>query len=1071
MLILDREIERIISNNRTRYIAQNIVRNSEVAEIYVTYDEKTSKHIIRSKVVDRDEHVCYIEINAQNMIVYYDCACYFCDSFSACAHVGATLYALQELSPDRFPFHYVNDVAKQREARAKAWEDHQRKLEQERKHKLALSRQNESREFIQSFLPSIDIPKHVNKMKIYIVGELNGSYSSIKFQVGDKKKYIIKDYRTFLMNVEMKKDVSYGKNLSFNHDIHNFDDESKRIIEFMRELSIFPVDQYAYDRDKVIYLNGDVIDIAYDFLDTLDKEYYDFDLEEINTKPTIHFDKEGQFYNVYSTLGSEDPIIGNKYSYTTNKYTITRNLFKYQEKTYRLFKKLCEESIYLLEEDKEMFNRHVLADILEAIEVTGMEIEMNHVWETSRELFGDIDDAGDITMELRARYETGEVLLGDDVPMEKRSSTLETLIQHLNTHSDKIMNGIYHFDSMKDHGYDFVHNHLPLLAPYCEIFVSDAIESLQQKKNVSFSVGITIKNDLLEIDVDSIDIPSDELQAVLDTYKRKKKYHKLKNGQVITMDLDGFTHLDDMFKKYDVSSKDFKDGKTTVPMYRAFSLEEDAKTSKELQFNRSNTFKKVMENITNTKHDPLTIKEQYLPVLREYQEEGVQWLHTLQNYHFNGILADDMGLGKTLQAITLLDSHHTGTSLVIAPASLLLNWQDEITKFAPDLKAEVIHGSKQARKAVVSSALEYDILITSYDYIRRDTELYQGINFEYVVLDEAQYIKNPKTKNAQSVKTLQAKHRLVLTGTPIENSLAELWSIFDFLMKGYLYSYSHFQKRFEIPIVKEKDEKAQEELKKLITPFVLRRTKKEVLKELPDKIEKTITIEFNDAQHKLYLGNLMQVNENLQSQLKVDAVNKIQILAMLTRLRQICCDPRLVYENMDHPSSKMEACLELIETLKENNKKILLFSSFTSLLDLLQIELTKRNISHYVLTGSVDKAKRRQLVQQFQEDDTTIFLISLKAGGTGLNLTAAEAVIHYDPWWNMSAQNQATDRAHRIGQKNILEVYKLIMEGSIEQKIATLQLQKKDLADAFVEGNEGSISAMSSQEIIDLFKP
>ena len=388
----------------------------------------------------------------------------------------------------------------------------------------------------------------------------------------------------------------------------------------------------------------------------------------------------------------------------------------------------------------------------------------------------------------------------------------------------------------------------------------------------------------------------------------------------------------------------------------------------------------------------------------------------------------------------LLDEnrHADKTSLVICPSSLLLNWQDEIHKFSSNLTCQCVNGSLQKRKAAINAFNDVDILITTYDYIRRDYKLYQDHQFEYLVIDEAQYIKNPKTKNAASVKTIKAKHRFALTGTPIENSLAELWSIFDFLMPDYLFNYHYFQTHYETPIVKNHDEQKQQELKKLISPFILRRNKK--------------------------------VNKSLQEQLNYEKVDRIAILAMLTRLRQICCEPRVLYENITHISSKLEGCLDLIRNFQGNNQKVLLFSSFTAVLDLIIQELEKENISCYKLTGDTKKEERHRLVKQFQNDDTTVFLISLKAGGTGLNLTAAEAVIHFDPWWNMSAQNQATDRAHRIGQQNIVTVYKLVMKDSIEEKILELQNKKKNLADSFVEGNEGTITSMSTDEIIELFK-
>lgn len=401
---------------------------------------------------------------------------------------------------------------------------------------------------------------------------------------------------------------------------------------------------------------------------------------------------------------------------------------------------------------------------------------------------------------------------------------------------------------------------------------------------------------------------------------------------------------------------------------------------------------------------------------------------------------------------------------------MIYNWEDEIAKFSKTLNCISITGAKAKRTLGIQNYRDYDLLITSYDYLRRDVDLYQDHGFECIVLDEAQNIKNQKTKNAQFVKRLKANHRIALSGTPIENSLAELWSIFDFLMPGYLYSYHYFKQEYEIPITLDEDEKTTKRLRNLVNPFILRRTKKEVLKELPDKVDHKYMLEFSVSEKKLYLANLAMVNKEMQAKMKEVHFDRIAILAMLTKLRQICCDARLVYDNIKEPSTKINATISLIKTLTENNKKILLFSAFTSLLDLVSNQLDKEQISYYMLTGSTNKEERRKLVNNFNEDDTRVFLISLKAGGTGLNLTSAEAVIHIDPWWNLSAQNQATDRAHRIGQNANVQVYRMIMKDSIEEKILKMQERKANLADSFVEGNDSSLSKMSKEEILDLFK-
>ena len=557
---------------------------------------------------------------------------------------------------------------------------------------------------------------------------------------------------------------------------------------------------------------------------------------------------------------------------------------------------------------------------------------------------------------------------------------------------------------------------------------------------------------------------------ILKAYKKKRKFYKLKNGQILSLDNQELQDLDHLTDTLSLPVQDIVRGEVQIPTYRLFEIDQMMQDDTSLHYQRSEELKKWIEDFQTKEHE-FDVPEHYQAILRDYQKKGYQWLRLMEHYHFGGILADDMGLGKTLQMITYFDSlKGQGTHLVIAPASLILNWQDELMKFSNDLNVLCVYGNKEEREKHLKNQEQYDVLITSYDYLRRDIEWYEKLSFHTVVIDEAQNIKNPKTRNAICVKRLKAKQRFALTGTPIENSLAELWSIFDFLMPYYLYHYSYFLEQFERPIVKEHNEQKQERLKQMITPFVLRRNKKDVLYELPEKIEQTLYMHLSEEEEKLYLANLVQVNQSLQQKLDVQKLGHIDILAMLTRLRQLCQDSRLLYPEFQGPSSKLKGCMELIHSLKDNHKKILLFSSFTSLLHLIEEQCQKEHVSYYLLDGSTPKEKRKKMVDKFQNDDTTLFLISLKAGGSGLNLTSAQAVIHYDPWWNMSAKNQATDRAHRIGQQETVQVFSLIMKNTIEEKIMELQMQKKNLADTFVEGNEGSITSMSLEDMKSLFE-
>lgn len=363
------------------------------------------------------------------------------------------------------------------------------------------------------------------------------------------------------------------------------------------------------------------------------------------------------------------------------------------------------------------------------------------------------------------------------------------------------------------------------------------------------------------------------------------------------------------------------------------------------------------------------------------------------------------------------------------------------------------------------------MLVTSYDLLKRDIDQYEGKQFSYEIIDEAQYIKNHTTAVSKAVKVVRSGIRLALTGTPVENRLSELWSIFDYLMPGFLYKYEVFRREMETPIAKNGDEEAMARLRRMVGPFILRRLKGDVLKDLPDKLEETRYVKLDAEQRKLYDAQVVQMQQILAGQDGDDFnKNKLQILAELMRLRQICCDPGLCFEDYKGDSAKLESCLELIDSAIDGGHKLLVFSQFTTMLDILAGRLTEKGILFYTIKGDTPKEKRLQLVKAFNGDSTPVFLISLKAGGVGLNLTGADVVVHYDPWWNLAVQNQATDRAHRIGQEKKVTVYKLIVKNSVEEKIERLQEAKKDLAEQVVNAEAGQFGGMGREELLDLLE-
>ena len=613
------------------------------------------------------------------------------------------------------------------------------------------------------------------------------------------------------------------------------------------------------------------------------------------------------------------------------------------------------------------------------------------------------------------------------------------------------------------------------------ILVDDSVRHMRILPPLSVRTSVSMNGGWLDIRLDMDGLTASDLEQILKAYQGKKKFYRLKSGEFLKLQDDGLLAVARLGEGLDLDSKKLASGHLSLPGYRAFYLDSLFKEGPGITFYRDQLFKAVVRGMKAVEDSDFAVPSCLQTVLRGYQKLGFRWLRTLDSYGFGGILADDMGLGKTVQMIALfVDEYASGKdagakerSLIVCPASLVYNWENEFQKFAPMLKVQAVAGTAQEREEVFASLDEgCQVLITSYDLLKRDMKHYESMSFRFQVIDEAQYIKNAATQSARAVKAIRARTRFALTGTPIENRLGELWSIFDYLMPGFLFTYARFKKIYESPIVRESDPEAVSNLKRLIGPFVLRRVKKDVLKELPDKLETAVYSRLQGQQKELYTANAAKLKEELES--GGDAVyekGKIQILAELTRLRQICCDPALCYENYRGGSAKLETCMDLIRNGVNGGHKILLFSQFTSMLRIIEKRLSQEEIACYTLTGSTPKEERLRMVDSFHTDPVPVFLISLKAGGTGLNLTAADMVIHYDPWWNVAAQNQATDRAHRIGQEKQVSVFKLITKGTIEENIMVLQESKKNLADQIIAEGAVSLSSLTREDLVKMLTP
>lgn len=610
-----------------------------------------------------------------------------------------------------------------------------------------------------------------------------------------------------------------------------------------------------------------------------------------------------------------------------------------------------------------------------------------------------------------------------------------------------------------------------------EVMISEELKQWKVLAPPKVSVGVSVNKGWLNLTVDTGGLSDQELAKILAAYSQKKKYYRLKSGEFLQLGEGGLYTVARLAKELGISRKELQSRTVSLPAYRAMYLDSVLKEGPGVAYYRDQLMKALVRGLRSVEDSDYPVPEQLQGVLREYQKTGFHWMKTLDANGFGGILADDMGLGKTIQTIALLEDAYGGEqkegepSLIVCPASLVYNWEHEIRKFAPDLTIRSVVGNAGEREEILREASaapgETSVFITSYDLLKRDVEQYGELHFRFQIIDEAQYIKNAATQSARAVKAVNAGTRFALTGTPVENRLGELWSIFDYLMPGFLFGAQHFRKEYELPVVRDQDGEALDRLRRITGPFILRRVKKDVLRELPDKLETVVYSRMEEEQKNLYAAGAARLKERLdRSEGEGLGEERFQVLADLTRLRQICCDPRLCYENYKGGSAKLETCMDLVRRGVEGEHKILLFSQFTSMLELIESRLNQEGIASYKLTGATSKEERMRLVGEFASDATPVFLISLKAGGTGLNLTAADIVIHYDPWWNVAAQNQATDRSHRIGQDKQVTVFKLIARNTVEENILTLQESKSRLSDQVITGDGGSFGGLTREDVL-----
>ena len=936
----------------------------------------------------------------------------------------------------------------------------------------------------------------------------------VEFKVGNKKMYKLKNLSEFYTRMLNKELYKYGKKLQFVHTRESFEEESLPLLDFLMKYA--EIIKYANSNSNSNYrfygnalsenniiLSNSGIDDLFDILKgkkvTLKKEYNETEIEFTEEQPNIEFKlakKDENNYEIKPNIEIYKISIlkGKEYKYILDDKKLYRCNKKFEKSNLKLleiFRENYMTEVILGKDELSQLFSVIIPKVKNAIKLENIseeEIEQYKPKTLITKVYLDFDKNDYLIADVKFCYDNKEFNPLDekqktDIPRNMIKETKALNIFRKTGFMFDVKNLRFILPD-NDKIYKFLTQDINYYMQNFEVLVTDNFKNKQIKQPKMGSLGVKIENNLLSIDLKNLDIDIKELEKIMQKYNLKKKYYRLKDGSFLELenneDLD---FIDKLVTGMDIDYKELEDGEVNLPMYRSLYLDALLKDRKGKQVIKNEQYKNIVNGLNkDSEDDEIKVPEILENTLRYYQKTGFKWLKTLDRYKFGGILADDMGLGKTIQMLSIIldyvqntNKEERKTSIVISPSSLALNWQNEANKFAGELQTVVINGTLSERKKKISELEKYDLVITSYDLLKRDIELYKekDYKFRYIIADEAQYLKNSNTQNAKSIKKINAETRYALTGTPIENSLSELWSIFDYIMPGYLFSYKKFKTLYETPIVKDNDMNTMNKLKMLIEPFILRRTKSEVLTELPEKTVTVLNNEMEEEQKNLYLSYLAQAREEVAEEISLNGIERshIKILSVLTRLRQICCHPSLFIKDYTSGSSKLNQCIEIVEDAVKSNHKILLFSGYTSMFPIIENELEKLNIKYFKLTGATKVDERIDLVDEFNENpNIKVFLISLKAGGTGLNLTGADMVIHYDPWWNLSTENQATDRAYRIGQKNNVQVYKLITKNSIEEKIYELQQKKAELIDNMLSTKTSFINKLSKEDIMKLFE-
>ncbi|WP_156290125.1 DEAD/DEAH box helicase [Oceanobacillus salinisoli] len=1002
----------------------------------------------------------FVEINMRDMDkgsidTYCDCPAF--DTFGSCKHIVAALITIANKEQ--------NDV--------KGTENYNYQLTSRFIDRLGSVTQASQRAEI---LP--------DKRPMHVEYYCKWSYDRnivIELKAGESHRYVVKDAFDFIRDVLLGRDYYFTKKFTYSTDSHYFHKQDLEIFEMLYSIRR---NEEVYNGYRFYHYQGDVNDrrsvvippfLAKELLEKLTERDFVVDSKE-GTYKDITIEKETLPFEFALTKNERDDLMLTMEDVTGAIYFKPYEILFAQGTFYYPTKDqipIIEEMVGFGMEDFKLpitkqqadaFVSEVLPSLRKIGNVEASEHVKSEIIQVPlrAKLFLDVKEDW-IVGKLEYHYgehlidpfngrKHGDVIIIRDIEKEQY---IMQLIEHANFH----YNGKeLYIEADEEEMYDFLYHVIPILDQHVELFLTSEIRSfiVETDPIPSTNVRLETSANLLEIGFDIDGVDDSEINKILDAVIEKKRYYRMPDGALLSLEGEEFTSMQQLFKDMDIGKQDIQQGNVQMPVYRGAQLDEMIQTDKSYD----PSFRKLLHHLKSPEEQVYDLPDNLQATLRSYQMTGYQWFKSLSHYHLGGILADDMGLGKTLQSIAYIASEPVvhGPHLIVAPSSVVYNWKNEFEKFVPDLKVAIMTGAPSERHHKMEEMTDMDVWITSYATLRQDIELYRERTFQSLILDEAQYIKNYATKTSRAMREVKATRKFALSGTPIENSIDELWAIFQVILPGLMPNQRTFKQL------------SNEKISMITKPFILRRLKKDVLKELPEKIESVHVSELTKDQKDLYVGYLRQVQQEAAQSMKESGFNqnRMKILAGLTRLRQICCHPSMFIENYEGQSGKLEQLMETVRSTIENGKRMLIFSQFTSMHEIIIERLEKEGLDYFYLSGQTQSQERVEMSERFNNGEKSIFLISLKAGGTGLNLTGADTVILYDLWWNPAVEDQATGRAHRFGQKNVVQVIRLVTEGTIEEKIYDLQQKKRELIDQVIQPGETMLSSLSEDDVREL---